>query len=442
MRRRLLLLAAAWLSSWPFLSWAASGQDSPAPDVLIGTVQFSDKELARILTLSPLPDPPSDPTNAVEDDPRAARLGQWIFFDPRFSGNGEVSCSTCHLPSRSWTDGRTVAEATGVLERHTMSLWNVAYNRWFFWDGRADTLWSQALGPLEDPREHAGSRLQYAHLLAADAQLERAYEDVFGALPELGDEQRFPAAGRPVLDNEQDPLHVAWESMRPADQEQVTRIFTNLGKALAAYQRQILSRSAPFDLFVEGLREGNGRKQRMITDSARRGLKLFLDKARCSICHTGPNFTDMEFHNNRVPPLEDEFSADQGRYRGIELVMQSPFNGAGRYSDDPDGEGAVKVSYLRRTGHNYQEFKTPSLRNVAATAPYMHQGQFARLEDVLHYYSTLENAMPTHHSAEKILQPVGLSQVEMSDLISFLESLTDTSLPAELLSPPPTPHVE
>ena len=402
---------------------------------------FSPDEVARILEHSPLPAPPPDPTNAVYEEPAAARLGQALFFDKRLSGTGETSCATCHEPERSWTDGKKTASAASVLSRNTPAIWNVAYNRWFFWDGRKDTLWSQALTPLEDPREHAGNRLQYVHFVLEDPDYRRAYTEVFGEPPDLSDPIRFPREGRPVPGDPDHPHRLNWTSMTARDRETTNRVFSNLGKAIAAYERQIVSRSAPFDHFVEGLREGDAEKQAAIPDAAKRGLALFLGKGRCFLCHTGPNFTDLEFHNDRVPGGEGEGALDMGRFLGVIQVREDEFNGIGLYSDDPTGPARDKVAFLVRNVHSRGELKTPTLRNVARTAPYMHNGQFETLADVVRFYSKLEGALPVHKGAERLLVPVNLSEAEELDLIAFLESLTDESLPAELLAPPSRPYL-
>src|SRR6185295_17867475 len=130
---------------------------------------FTDLEVKRLLQHSPLPPPPPDETNAKADDPRAARLGRALFFDARLSGNGRLACASCHQPERSWTDGMALAHGADEGRRQTPSLWNVAYSRWYFWDGRADSLWSQALQPIESPREMAGSREAAVRLVREDA---------------------------------------------------------------------------------------------------------------------------------------------------------------------------------------------------------------------------------------------------------------------------------
>ena len=414
----------------------------PVPALQETGHSLSKEELELALEFSPLPDPPGDPTNAVYESEAAARFGQALFFDRRLSGTGETSCATCHDPGLSWTDGKQTASAVSVLTRHTMTLWNVAYNRWFFWDGRKDTLWSQALGPLEDPREHAGSRMQYAHLIAEDSDYRRAYTRIFGPLPDFSDPLRFPREGRPVADEPNHPHKLSWTSMTGFDREKVNRVFANLGKSIAAFERKLISRWAPFDTFVQGLRENDPEKLKAISPEAQRGFGLFVGKGRCFLCHNGPNFTDLEFHNSRVPGGEGEGALDLGRFLGVQKVREDEFNGIGRYSDEPLGHARDKVAYLIRNIHSRGEFKTPTLRNVARTAPYMHNGQFATLQEVLRFYSTLKGALPRHKGGEKLLIPVNLTTDEEADLIAFLETLTDESLPEALLSSPEKPYME
>jgi cytochrome c peroxidase len=416
------------------LALGAGGPRTPEAPVVL-----ADAERTVLLELSPLPEPPPDPTNSVHADPAAARLGQALFFDPRLSADGTVSCATCHVPEKSWTDGRALARGISGLPRHTMTLWNVAHNRWFFWDGRKDTLWSQALAPLEDEREHGTSRLAVLHVLHADEGYRRAYADVFGPLPELADERRFPQTARPAPHTPEHPHHVAWESMSAADQEAATRAFVNVGKALAAFQRGLVSRSAPFDVFVAGLRTGDAAKLAAISPAAQRGAALFAGKARCFLCHDGPLFSDLEFHDNRVPVGEE--GGDPGRKLGIRRLQADPLNSRSVFADDGGETGRLKVGLLVSDSHGGNLFKTPTLRNVARTAPYMHEGQLATLADVVRFYDTLEGAAP-ETSGEKILQPLGLTEAERADLVAFLESLTDESLPDELRGPPPTPYLE
>ena len=149
--------------------------------------RLEESEVARVLRMSPLPPPPPDPTNAHADDLAAARLGQALFYDERLSKNGDVSCATCHQPDRAFTDGQAQGRAMARVDRNTPTVINSAHNRWFFWDGRSDSAWAQALGPLEDPREHGGSRLQFGHVIDRDPRLRELYVEVFGSWPALSD---------------------------------------------------------------------------------------------------------------------------------------------------------------------------------------------------------------------------------------------------------------
>ncbi|MGD9689633.1 MAG: cytochrome-c peroxidase [Phycisphaerales bacterium] len=440
MIRRLHALVALMLVCGSAAGAADDPRDEQKPGSTIeAPVEFTPGERAAILTLSPLPPPPPDPTNRVADDPRAARLGQAIFFDPRFSADGTVSCASCHDPAKGWGDGRALPppERFGADLRHVPTLWNVAYNRWFFWDGRADSLWSQALVPLEHPREHAGSRAQFQQLVRDDAPLRRAYQHVFGSLS--------PAAPEPAA----------------AD---IDMTFANLGKALAAYQRRIVSRRAPFDVFVEGLREGDAKKSAAISPAAQRGLRLFVGRADCRSCHGGPNFSDAEFHDTGVAEAFDRVDRhDPGRFGGINALLSNPFNALGPMSDDPEGRTRHRTSFLVNSVEWRGHFKTPTLRNVATTAPYMHRGQIATLEGVIRFYSTLgappddaelrasiaekvrqrpvspiRSSRPHAHGgaeSEQVLRRLDLSPAEIADLIEFLKSLTDTSLDPALMTP-------
>ncbi|MEM7203647.1 MAG: cytochrome c peroxidase [Planctomycetota bacterium] len=400
---------------------------------------FSPAELGAVLGLSPLPAPPDDPTNRYAADPRAARLGRWLFFDERLSRSGTVACASCHDPKQGWGDGRALAVGEGQVTRHAMTLWNVAYNRWFFWDGRADSLWSQALGPLEEPAEHGSTRLEIAHLLASDPALRAAYEDLFGSLPPLGEVARFPARGRPIPNEPRHPDARAYAAMDPTDRHAVDVVFANVGKALAAFQRRIVSRRSRFDIWAEGVAEGDPQKLAAMTAAEQRGLQLFVGKAKCMTCHSGPLFSDREFHDTRVPPRKGGKRVDPGRQAGIDRVLADPFNGVGAFSDASTGAARDKVGYLVKTNHSWSEFKTPSLRNVARTAPYMHQGQFGTLAEVLQYYNTLEGAVRRHHAAESVLAPLGLSPEELQALEAFLGALSDEDVLSELQTPPTSP---
>jgi cytochrome c peroxidase len=410
---------------------------------------FSPTELKEIFTLSPLPPPPSDPTNRFADDPAAARLGQFLFFDARLSNNGKVSCASCHDPAKSFTDAQPLPIQFNKDLRHVPSLWNVAYNRWYFWDGRADSLWSQALDPLEHAGEHGGTRWQYARLMFDDPDLRRAYERIFGPLPDMTDRTRFPVSA---------PASPG----AAADREAVDRVFVNIGKALEAYERRLVSAHSPFDVFVEGLRAGDPARLSALSPTAQRGLKLFIGPANCRSCHHGPNFTDGEFHDTGIGALDPPELQDLGRFQGINRLVNSPFNALGKFSDDPDARRTHPTAFLVNQVERRGQFKTPSLRNVALTAPYMHRGQLASLDDVVAFYSTLQiggqdmspaavaarqlaqrQAQGNTHThpggSEHVLTALNLSKSEADDLIAFLRSLTDDRIDPALLKAPASP---
>lgn len=407
-----------------------------------GAQELTPSELRKLRRLTPLPPPPPDPTNRVADDPRAARLGQWLFFDVRLSANGAVSCATCHDPARGFTDGKPVAETLGKGTRRTPSLWNVAYQRWFFWDGRADSLWSQALEPIENPLEMGSSRLAALHLVHGDAELRAAYEALFGALPELEQPTRFPSDARPVPDHGEHPHHVAWTSMTAADRDAADRAYANLGKAIAAYERRLVRGDAPFDRFAARVLAGEEPGPDDISPAARRGLALFLGRGSCTTCHNGPAFSDSEFHNTGVPPPAGGAPDDPGRYGGIARLRASPFHAGGAFSDAPDGAAARRVASLRGGSETWGEFKTPSLRNLADRAPFFHAGQLGSLAEVIGFYSTLEGAAGRSHHQERILEPLDLDPGEARDLEAFLATLEGAPPDPALLAAPVSPGLD
>ncbi len=390
-------------------------------------VVFSNEEKEKIFQHSPLGDPPRDSTDIVSDNELAAQLGRSLFFDTRLSWNGRISCASCHDPNAGWTNRKQISEGSALGKRRTPSLWNVAYNRWYFWDGRSDSLWSQALKPIESSTELNGSRLALAHLIAENEQLRRQYERTFNVLPDLSDHHRFPASARPLLVNKKQPDNVAWASMARADQETINRIFSNIGKAIEAFERKLVTKRSPFDVFVEGLKDGDTQKLNALSIPAQRGLKLFIGKGNCRLCHSGPNFTDGEFHDIGVASLNAEYQSDPARYAGVEELLKDPFNAVGSYSDDPFGDNASRIIHLKNQTHFFGRYKTPSLRNVAIVYPYMHQGQFPNLRKVIEFYSTLDGATRTDHHKEQLVRPIRLTEQEITDIISFLESLTDNT---------------
>lgn len=440
----------------------------PARDPAAGVaerlpVEFTDAELRVVLTHSPLPPVAPDPTNAYADDPRAAHLGRWLFFDPRLSYDETVSCATCHEPDRRFTDGRALAVGLAPLRRHAPTIVDVAHHRWFYWDGRRDTLWGQAVVPIEAPKEMGLDRMALVHRLHAHDDLRAGYEAVFGPLPDVSDAGRFPQHARPIPENEDhahgtlgrvdgvlpehdhrdDPLQRAWDGMAADDRDAVSRVLVNVGKALAAYERRLVSAPTPFDRFADGLRTGRADDLEALDASAQRGLALFVGEARCTLCHSGPLFSDLEFHDARVPH-DPELGEDVGRAGGIAEAASHEFVATGPFSDAPDAPDADKVEFLiDPTGHEPHglrgQFKTPTLRGVVATAPYMHQGQLADLDAVLEHYSTHANAPAARGHVERFFVPLDLSADERADLLAFLASLDAGLADPSLAEPPASP---
>jgi cytochrome c peroxidase len=379
--------------------------------------EWSQDEVATLrgLWIGSLPTLPPDPSNKVADDPQAVALGQQLFFDVRLSANGQVACATCHLPSKDFQDGKPLGEGVGTTTRRTMPLAGTAYSPWLFWDGRKDSLWAQALGPLESDVEHGGSRAQYAHLIAQSYRAE--YEALFGPLPDLSDTTRFPAVAGPVADP---AAREAWDRMTPDDREQITRIYANIGKAIAAYERTIMPGPSRFDQYVAALLNSDTAAMRAaLTQDEVAGLRLFVGKAQCINCHNGPLFTNNDFHNTGVP-VAPGLPEDTGRAQGVRQVLADEFNCLSRYSDAAP-EDCGELRFAKTDDHALErQFKPPSLRNVAERAPYMHAGQFTSLRQALEHYNQAP-AAPAGHSE---LQPLGLSDQELVQLEAFLRSLS------------------
>jgi cytochrome c peroxidase len=285
------------------------------------------------------------PANNAPTEARVS-LGKMLFFDPRLSGNNWVSCATCHNPALGWSDGLPVAIGTDMkaLGRGTPTILNTAYNKILMWDGRKPTLEEQALGPI-----------------AADVEMNQS-------LPELVRElSAIPGYRR------------AFERAYPG--EGITE--ATIGKALASFERTVVSTDAPFDRWRRG-------ESGAVSESAKRGFDVFRGKANCAACHMGFNFTDDGFHNIGVKAREGE-AEDLGRF------------------------AHRRVKVLRGA------FKTPTLRDVALTAPYMRNGLYRTLEEVVDHYDrggdVKENLSPN-------IRPLGLTPQEKADLVAFMRSLT------------------
>jgi cytochrome c peroxidase len=279
--------------------------------------------------------------------PDKIALGKLLFSDPRLSRTDAVSCASCHDPAKGFSNGERIA--TGVDgkkgTRRPPSLFNVAFHRSYFWDGRARSLEEQALVPIQSPAEMDMRLDALEKKLNGIAEYRQAFQKVFG-----GDVTAH-----------------------------------RIAQAIAAYERTIISRETPFDRYLQG-------DTKAMSGQAVRGMKLFFGDARCVLCHKGPNLTDDDFHNIGVP---DEGKPDNGR-RGV----------TGKQADQG-------------------KFKTPSLREVGRTTPYMHNGRFKTLTDVVQHYNFGGVTDEANDYRDPQLQVLYLVEEQVADLVAFLrEGLT------------------
>ena len=277
--------------------------------------------------------------------PSKVLLGKRLFFDKRLSKGESISCATCHNPTRSFSNGKMVAEGVSNLKgtRNVPSVINRLFGRTQFWDGRSKTLESQALAPLLNPNEMAMTKESLLERLKADSTYQMLFKDAFNSEPTL----------------------------------------EGVGQAIASFERTLLSGSTPFDRY-----EWNGEKK-ALSESAKRGLVLFRGKSRCSTCHIGTNFTDEKFHN---------LGAGEGK-----------------------GQEDLGLAQVTKSSADIGKFKTPTLRNIILTAPYMHDGSLTTLEDVIAFYDQGGRPNP---NLDTEIKPLELTDQEKMDLLEFLKSLT------------------
>jgi cytochrome c peroxidase len=440
-RRRALASLARRIRASTFFAVAASLIASTLATTIVtvataettrrGSARWTAQERALIksLALASLAPLAPDRSNRYADDPRAARLGQALFFDARLSGNGKVSCSSCHLPTQEFQDSKPLANGVGTTNRRTMPIAGTARSPWQFWDGRTDSQWSQALGPLESAVEHGGTRTQYARVIAAHYRDE--YQELFGALPDLAG---APRQAGPVADT---AWRSAWQRMPAARRVDISRVYANIGKAIAAYERRIEHGASRFDRYVETELAGRSHTPASaLSGDEERGLRLFVGKANCINCHNGALLTDDHFHNTGVAVAANVAEPDSGRATGARQAVTAEFSCTSRYSDaKPDD--CEELRFAVTEGHELvRAYKTPSLRNVANRAPYMHAGQLRTLEEVVAHYDRAP-AAPFGYSE---LKPLRLTSAERAQLAAFLRTLTGPlSAPAGFAEPPRLP---
>jgi cytochrome c peroxidase len=368
------------------LPWAGRADENPAAKAI-----FTDSEIQTILSHGPWPArAPNDPTNRVSGKWNAIDLGTRLFFDQRLSGSGEVSCARCHVPEFSWTDNLRRGSGMAEVDRNTPTLMNLPAQRWYGWDGAADSLWAQSLRPIVDRRELAATPRHVAQLVREDRDLSCRYRRTFGAAPS------------------------------PTDDEAV---FVDVGKALAAFVETLVSGPTPFDRFREDLAHGKPPAAWNYSEPALRGLKIFIGKGGCTSCHAGPNFTNGEFFSTGLSRTAPAGKPDPGRLAGVRVALQSRFNLLGPYNDDKTGASATHTRQASLEKPAFGEFKVPSLRNLVLTSPYGRDGSVDTLAEVVRHYAGID---PVRLRAKDGLpsKPLNLTAREQTDLLVFLESLT------------------
>jgi cytochrome c peroxidase len=346
---------------------------------------------------------PASPTNAHADDYNAALMGFLIFFDARFSSTHTVRCQTCHAPETYFDDESPVATGVEGGVRNAPTVLNAAWmTRSFFWDGRVDVLWAPPIAAMENPKEMNLTRLELAHTIAT--YYSDQYQALYGTLPDLSDTTRFPPVGKPG-----DP---AFDGMAPADQDAVNRLASNVGKSLEAYLRKLATGKSPFDRFLAG-------DKTQMTTRQELGMLLFVDNG-CANCHSGPLLTDDKFHNLGVPAT-DGGVPDPGRSPAVAEEQTQMFSPSSEFADQPQAPLEIPDA----TPADLGAFRTPPLRNVALTDPYMHNGAFTSLSDAVQFHLQGGGSGNTGYvgTVDPLLTPRTVSSDDLAAIVDFLSTL-------------------
>jgi cytochrome c peroxidase len=338
-----------------------------------------------------------------------------------------VSCASCHAAgSESLDDRRSspgkVSLGTNLGTRNALGAINSSFYTWTNWGGRFDSQWALPTAVAENGAIMNSTRLGVAHMLYAKYRTE--YNALFPTVldadldPTATNAARFPASGKPG--------QASWDTTVATDDKVIiNRIYANYGKALAAYVRKLVSRNAPFDRFIAG-------DKTAISISAQRGAKLFLTKG-CVGCHSGPNFSDNQFHALLAPDDPNAAARDMGRYQDVPGLIGAAnlFNVNGAYSDNTT---TGKLANLVQDATQKGQFRTKSLRNIAQSGPYMHSGQIATLEEVVDFYNA-GGGDPGSSGITKDsrMVPLNLTSGDKTDLVEFMKTLTGDPVPVSLL---------
>lgn len=364
----------------------------------------AELQTLRGMSIDTLGSPPADLSNRVADDARAAQLGQRLFGDARMSANKRVSCASCHDPAAGFTDRFATGHGMAVGTRRTMPIAPAIYSAWQFWDGRADSLWAQALGPIENPGEHGSTRGQVADLVARHYR--RDYERVFGQMPIKPVGRASPLGNAEARRN--------WGLLPLERKRAIDTVFANVAKAIAAFERTQRLPGTRFDRYVAWLLDGQ-KGPSPLTPSETVGLRIFVGKGRCSTCHSGPLFSNGEFANTGV----SDRRLDDGRTSAIAKALADPFNCRGMFNDAVARRCEELDFVASGSAELVGAFKVPSLRGVALRPPYMHAGQLSSLDAVIRHY---ERASPARLGRSQ-LKPFDLDDKERRGLLAFLATL-------------------
>jgi cytochrome c peroxidase len=446
--RASLLLCGALLALGPACGSSSGGAEAtpPAPeDPNDPTPTFTAEQRSALAGLRyDSSSPPQDVSNAVADDAAARVFGQRLFFETAFSGallepdntgtpshlgkkgeTGKVSCAGCHVPADDFVDTRSphrqISLAAGWTQRRSPSLLEVAFMPLYNWDGRRDTLWNQAIGVMENASEFNTSRLFVAQQIF---ELHRAeYEAVFGALPDLTDTTKYPALS--AVESGCDGItgiavcrgkpgdKADYDGMTEDAQREVTTVAVNVGKAIAAYLRLLRCGSSRFEGWLDG-------DESALSRSEQRGAALFVGKAKCVDCHSGPNLSDGKFHNVGLRPATVAVAftdtGDRGAAQGIAEALNDPLGSAGPFSDGDRGKLPAAVAPELEGA-----FRTPMLRCLDRQPSFMHTGQLQSLSAVIRFFN--RGGDPAGFPGTNELVPLGLSELEAADLEAFIRSL-------------------
>ena len=325
---------------------SGSVQASPSGHAPHGTVTIDGvtvPDVGPLPTVVPIPSSNLNYTAKIE-------LGKQLYFDGRLSKNNAISCAFCHNPGTGFADPRqtSIGVGGGVGGRQSPTVYNTGLNHVQFWDGRARSLEEQAIGPIHNPVEMAETHEHVVAKLGKIKGYQQQFRAVFGTDVNL----------------------------------------QGIAEAIASYERTVLSTNSAFDKYVLG-------DQKAMDEAAVRGLALFKGKARCILCHNGPNFTDNQFHNLGVPQV-GPMKEDLGRFA------------------------------VSRAEKDRGAFKTPTLRSITETAPYMHDGAFKTLEEVVEF---MDQGGGSNPNLSPLVKPLNLTAEEKSDLVAFLKALAGEPIP-------------